>query len=213
MRFQIAAQSMVDPMPVILTVPDFNAAAREISLRFKRNPPKAPLIRIEGFCGSGKTSIARRLVSLIGGHHIEGDQFASKHNDPPPYPDCIRRNELDDAIEHALETESPLILDAVCLAEVAPVERWGRGLVVYVKQLSFNNPHDPLWHDGLSLEGDPPDDQPHRSVHIYHLKMRPHEIADLIIEVPHELHRLPSEPFSREGCFDPPNSTVSSLES
>ena len=29
--------------------------------------------------------------------------------------------------------------------------------------------------------------------------------ADLIVEFPEDFHQLPTIPFSRERCFDPPN--------
>src|ERR1700730_2621273 len=115
--------------------------------------------------------------------------------------------ELDAAIAQALSTHSTWILEAICLDDIAPIERWGRGLVVYIKRLSFNN-RDPLWHDGFRLEEAPPKDEPHRSVQFYHMRIRPHENADLIIELPQEGHALRAESFSRDFCFDPPNSTV-----
>ena len=193
--------------PLIVTVPDFDAGAREIALRFARIAPVPPIVRIEGVCGAGKTNIARRLAPLMQASLIAGDEFATKHESPPAYHECIRRSELDAAIAQALSTHSTLILEAICLDDIAPIERWGRGLVVYIKQLSFNN-RDPLWHDGFRLEEDPPKDEPHRSVQFYHMRIRPHENADLIIELPQEGHALRAESFSRHFCFDPPNSTV-----
>jgi hypothetical protein len=83
------------------------------------------------------------------------------------------------------------VLDAVCLREIASVERWGRGFNVYVKKLDFGGSNRPIWHDGLNLEDDPPPHEPHRSVHLYHLNIRPHETADLIIEVPGKDDQLP----------------------
>jgi hypothetical protein len=165
------------------------------------------LIRIEGVCGSGKTTIGSKLAENGIGLHIEVDKFATKPPRPTPYPGCLRQAELDSEIDRAIQTGKIVILDAVCLDEVAPVERWGRGLKIYVKQLSFNFV-DPIWHVGINLEDDPPTDEPHRSVHNYHLNTLPHVNADLIVEYPEEGHRLPNLPFSREHCFDPSNSVV-----
>ena len=95
----------------------------------------------------------------------------------------------------------------MCLEEVAPVVRWGRGLRIYVKQLSFSSV-DPIWHVGFHLEDEPPTDEPHRSVHLYHLSLLPHMNADLIVEYPEEFDRLLKVSFSREHCFDPTNSVV-----
>jgi hypothetical protein len=200
-------------MPLIVTVPDFAAAAEEISLRVKSNPPRPFLVRVEGVCSVGKTPIAKELATLITGRHIEGDQYANKHHDPPPYPQCIRRNEWDTAIERALNNALPVALDAVCLREIASVERWGRGFNVYVKKLDFGGSNRPIWHDGLNLEDDPPPHEPHRSVHLYHLNIRPHETADLIIEVPGKDDQLPVGALERDLCLDPPGSTVVSRES
>ena len=175
-------------------------------VEFLSNAP-SNLIRIEGVCGSGKTSIGRKLAERGIGLHIEVDKFATKPPKPSPYRQCLKREELDTAIARAISTSTTVILDAVCLEEVAPVQKWGRGLRIYVKKLSFNNV-DPIWHVGYNLEDEPPTDEPHRSVHLYHLNTLPHMNADLIVEYPEEFHRLPKMPFSRERCFDPSNSII-----
>jgi hypothetical protein len=134
--------------------------------------------------------------------------FAVEATDPPPYPQCMKQEELNNAVARAVETGKTVILDAVCLEEVAPVERWGRGLNIYVKMLSFNG-GNPIWHAGFNLENAPPMIEPHRSVHAYHLKRVPHMNADLIVEFPDEEgYLLPEAPFSRERCLDPENSVV-----
>jgi hypothetical protein len=167
----------------------------------------AKLIRMEGICGSGKTTIARKLAANGVGLHIEVDKFAIQQPKDTPYLDCLRREELDAAIERAIRSDKIVILDAVCLGDVAPIERWGRGISIYVKRLSFNSV-DPVWHAGFNLEDDPPSNEPHRSVHHYHLTHEPHMKADLIVEFPDDGHRFWRVPFSRERCFDPPNSVV-----
>lgn len=165
------------------------------------------LIRIEGVCGSGKTTIAQKLQSYGAGLHINADDFVVRQAVARPYPDCMKQLELDAAIADAINTGKIVILDAVCLEEVAPVQRWGCGLNIYVKRLSFNNV-DPIWHEGVNLQEEAPVNEPHRSVHAYHLKYAPHMKPDLIVEFPEDGHRLPNVPFSRERCFDPPNSVV-----
>ena len=45
-------------------------------------------------------------------------------------------------------------------------------------------------------------------MHLYHLKVLPHINADLIVEFPEDLHRLPELAYSRERCFDPSNSVM-----
>jgi hypothetical protein len=170
---------------------------------------------MEGFCGVGKTAIAGRLASkLRGAVHIRGDDLAFKPEKPTPYPGCIRQSKLDQSISDAIASGAVVILDAVCLESIAPSKRWGRGLMVYVKRLSFNTPNNPRWDEGYKLEygDDVPDREPHRSVHLYHMAALPHENADIIVELPEAGHSLPRKPFNRDHCYDPPGFTsVSSL--
>ena len=186
----------------IITRSSSNEIVGAITPMLLRTCPK--VIWMEGDCGSGKSSIAHKLAERGVGLHIEIDKFTVKPERPAPYSQCVKYHELDGAIAHALELRKKVILDFVCLGEVAPVDHWGRGLVIYVKRLSFNHV-DPLWHLGFHLEDEPPTDEPRRSVHLYHLRSLPHMSADLIVEFPEDFHQLPTIPFSRERCFDPPN--------
>ena len=192
-------------MAKIITKSNTDEVAGWITEFLATSPSK--LIRIEGVCGSGKTTIAQKLQARGIGLHINADHFAARPAVAKPYPGCVKQNELDAAIADAIKTGKVVILDAVCLEEVAPVQRWGRGLNIYVKMLSFNNV-DPTWHVGFNLEDEPPINEPDRSVHLYHLKYQPHMKADLIVEFPGDFHQLPKLPFSRERCFDPPNSVI-----
>jgi hypothetical protein len=192
-------------MAKIITKSNTDEVANWIT-EFVASAPSS-LIRIEGVCGSGKTTIAQKLQAYGVGLHINADHFVARPSVATPYPGCVKQSELEAAIADAFKTGKVVILDAVCLEEVAPVQRWGSGLNIYVKMLSFNNT-DPTWHVGFNLEDEPPVNEPDRSVHLYHLKYRPHLHADLIVEFPEEFHCLPKVPFSRARCFDPPNSIV-----
>jgi hypothetical protein len=192
-------------MAKIITKSDSDEIAGWITEFLSGTPTN--LIRIEGVCGSGKTTIGRKLAAKGVGLHIEADKFAFQQLKASPYSECLKQEELNAAIVRANHSDNTVILDAVCLEEVAPVQRWGRGLSIYVKRLSFNNV-DPIWHEGINLEEEAPMNEPHRSVHLYHLKYAPHMNADLIVEFPEDGHQLPKAPFSRERCFDPSNSVI-----
>jgi hypothetical protein len=186
----------------IASLPTFDAAAERV-VEVWRGSGKPMLIRVEGFDGAGKTGLARLVKERIGGEHVEGDKFAFKPEVPTPYRECLRRDDLDAAIERAVASGYVVILDAVCLEEVAPSERWGRGFVVYVKRLSFST-QVPIWHEGLSLEDEAPTREVHRSIHLYHNRAKPHETADLIIELPTVDYAMTPGKFDRNMCFDPP---------
>jgi hypothetical protein len=189
----------------IVTLPTFEAAAEKI-VECWRNAGSHKLIRLEGFDGVGKSGLAKLIKEIVVGDHVEGDSFVRKYDKPPPYSACIRQPEFDAAIKRALDSGRVVILDAVCLEEVAPTEKWGRGYVVYVKRL-FNS-WDPSWHEGFSLEDEPPIDEVHRSIHLYHTRVKPHEASDLIVELPNDQHTMTRGKFSRDRCFDPPGAKI-----
>jgi hypothetical protein len=185
---------------------NFDAAAEKIvEVWHGAGSPK--LIRMEGFDGAGKSGLANLVKERIGAEHIEGDKFVLKPNKPTPYRDCLRRDEFDAKLAKAIATGRVVIVDAVCLEEVAPSQRWGRGFVVYVKRLSYSS-NVPMWHPGLHLEESPPKMEVHRSIHIYHNEAKPHHTADLIVELPTVDYPMPEGKLDRSFCFDPPGAEV-----
>ncbi len=189
----------------ILTVGSFEEGA-DAAIWVWQNAGKPPVLRIEGFDGVGKSGLAKLIAEKISGTHVEGDRFTFMPEVPRPYQDCIRRGELDAVVTSALAMAKPIILDAVCLEEVLPSARWGRGFVIYLKRLSFNN-SDPIWHAGLDLQDEPPSDEPRRGIFIYHRSFQPHARPDLILELPEVGHTI-SLGFNRTLCFDPEGATV-----
>ena len=150
----------------------------------------------------GKSGLAKLVALQIRAEHVEFDKFAFRPATPTPYPGCLTQPQLDAAISAAFASGKPVALDAVCLEEVAPISNWGRGFVIYVKRLSFNSPN-PLWHRGFDIDDDVPEDEPRRSIVLYHNRYKPHERADLIVELPEEGHTISSLAFDRRLCFDP----------
>jgi hypothetical protein len=192
---------------IIATVQTFEEAAQVVT-RVWADVGKSHIIRFEAFDGMGKSGLAQLVAAKIGAEHVEVDKFAFKPELQKPYRDCLRKEELDAKISEVIASRKPVILDAVCLDEVAPRSQWGRGFVVYIKRLSFNNP-DPTWHEGFGLEDEEtPTDEPHRGVFLYHQRSKPHQRADLIIEIPDLGHRILNFSFDRRKCFDPPGAKV-----
>jgi hypothetical protein len=193
-------------MSKIATVQTFDAGNEKLMLAWGlAGQPR--IVRFEGFDGVGKTSLARLFATGTDGVHVAGDDYVSRPEVERAYRDCVRQSELDQAIEAAFATGRVVILEAVCLDEIAPRQKWGRGFVVYVKRLSFNN-WDPVWSEGYNLIDEAPTKEIHRSIHDYHNRMRPHETADLIIEMPELLHSITPGAYSRDRCFDPPGSEL-----
>ena len=86
-------------MVKIITKSNTDEIAESIARAIADSPAK--LIRIEGVCGSGKTTIAQKLQARGVGLHINADHFAGRPAVATPYPGCVKQNEFDAAIADA----------------------------------------------------------------------------------------------------------------
>jgi len=109
----------------IASCPTFEAAAEKVVELWTHAGRLTP-IRLEGFAGVGKTGLAKLLVKLVRGEHVAGDHFVSRFDVPLSYRECVRQSEFDAAVRQALAWGRVVVLDAVCLEEVAPSTKWGR---------------------------------------------------------------------------------------
>jgi hypothetical protein len=168
----------------VIRVEDFRDAAPRIVDRM-RQESGLKLVRIEGDLGVGKSALAGIIADAVGGRPVHGDEFMSPCPDlPVSYPDRVGST-FEGEVQNVLASGRWGIADAICLGEVLPEEVFGRGLCIYIKRLSFLFPDNPTWRLGWNLEQGPiPDREFHRSVHLYHLRHRPHETADIVIELP-----------------------------
>jgi hypothetical protein len=195
-------------MSLIATMPSFESA-RDILVKRWENAGKPRLVRFEGFDGVGKTGLADLFCNFVNAVHVKGDAYiAGKHNGP--YQDGIRKADLSATISTNVASGRTVVLDAVCLEDLAPSSQWGRGYLVYVKRLSFND-RDPIWHEGINLDDSLPEHEIARSINEYHRRTKPHLKADLIIEFPERGHTITPDTFDRASCFDPPGSEIISI--
>jgi hypothetical protein len=65
-----------------------------------------------------------------------------------------------------------------------------------------------MWHEGFNLQDPAPEHEIRRSMHEYHNRMKPHLMADIIIELPDHAHSITPGSYSRDWCFDPPGAEV-----
>jgi hypothetical protein len=163
-------------------------AVPEIAARILEANPSPCLVRIEGVDGSGKSTLARELARHLSGLLIHGDDYIVPSEDEKPYSSCIRLDALRADLRASLSTSQIVVADAVCLGELAPEAEFGRGYKIYLKRLSFNVPGG-IWH-GFDPYDATPEWEIARSVYLYHAHYRPHETADVIIELPESGHTL-----------------------
>ena len=149
-----------------------------------RDLPAGSLIGIEGFCSSGKSALADRLSTDIPAQVLHTDKFATKHENPPPYIECLRLPDLRSALEGRSKSE-PCLVEGICLRDVLAACGTSADHYVYIRRIGKNG----LWYDQLHLEtfenaatpnGD--EHEPHLSDLKYHSRTRPHERASTLFD-------------------------------
>ena len=160
---------------------DIDLLVGQIRLAFR----ETMVIGIDGFCGAGKTCLARQLSDALDAGLISTDCHVVRRGGCSHYVDQLDLVALRDSLHQAARTHRQVILDGICLLDV--VQRLGisKNSVchVYVKMLSGNSG---IWHDGIHLEefeeSDPtPTNIPehHLNVLRYHKIFNPHQSAHL----------------------------------
>lgn len=142
------------------------------------------LIGIEGYMGSGKTTLATRLSQDLALPLVSLDEFVVIRNGDHAYPSRISRTRLRRQVLRSAG-HTPVLIEGICLRAVLRRLGWRLAATVYVKRLS----HAGLWHDGLNLEDfiagsalDVDMFEPHVSDHRYHAAYAPHKSAHFVIE-------------------------------
>ena len=143
-------------------------------------------IGLEGFCGSGKSYLAKRVVHELGYAEVDTDAFVVLKDGDWHYPERLDihglRNLFDDLRS---KFDSKILAHGICLRET--LARMSREVdtFIYIKRVTQPVVDEVLWHDGIDLEmlkdGEVrlnSHDEPHRSAFKYHIEHAPHERAD-----------------------------------
>ena len=143
-------------------------------------------IGLEGFCGSGKSHLAKRIVDELGYAEIDTDAFVILKDGDWHYPDRLDIDGLQDLFaDLQSKFDSKIVMHGICLRETLARLRRKLNTFIYIKRVTQPVVDEVLWHDGVDLEmlkdGDldlSSHDEPHRSAFKYHLMAAPHEQAD-----------------------------------
>lgn len=141
------------------------------------------LVRIEGVMSAGKTPLAKMLAHELSASAVHRDCFQANLQRTDLHPDQLNLDGFRSHLQWCLDRSPATVVEGICLEELAPSNRFGRGFLIYIKRISQAD----LWH-GFDDEDEPPDHEWHSSVQLYHSRHRPHERADFLIEVPEEGH-------------------------
>lgn len=142
------------------------------------------LLRLEGFMGVGKSTVASLIAEQATVRIIHTDDFAVRSDAARTYREAVDLAALRAAATEVLSTGEKVIFDGVCLEQVLPSDDFGKGYRVYLKRVSLPVPEAPLWHDIYDLEREEAEDPLHASIIQYHRDYAPHEHSDLSFAIP-----------------------------
>lgn len=138
--------------------------------------------------GAGKSTASQQLVQDLSAPLVSVDGYASTEAGELPYLRRLRLASLTADLAHALSDAGVVIVEGICVLDVLDAIGMRANLLVYVKRVT-THPVLPLWHDGFHLE-DYERDGPlsatenglYRDEVEYHVRRRPHELADVVYE-------------------------------
>lgn len=158
-----------------------DSAAAQICECFSRSN----ILGIDGWTGVGKTTLGQVIGTLrVPIWPLDIDAFISPRNGK--FKEALQLDSLKGAIEKA---SVPIVASGVCLLEVFELIGLQLDSHVYVKRLNAG-----VWADeGEALGNDLQTyeaaglerDLLRNEIRDYHLKFRPHEVADLVVELTH----------------------------
>ena len=165
-------------------------AAAQICERF----PHSAILGIDGWTGAGKTTLAQQIGTLrVPIWPLDIDAFLSPRDGK--YKEALQLQSLRAAIKSATV---PIVASGVCLLEVFQLIGLQLDSHIYLKRLNAG-----VWADeGEALGNDLETHQAaglkrdvlRNEIRDYHLNFRPHEVADLVVDLAVEpqqvVHRL-----------------------
>ena len=164
-------------------MPPVIASVRQLAQHLQ-TLPAGSVVGIEGFMASGKSFLARQLAESCGFSALHTDDFVQGDDETRPYIERLDLPRLNERLGQLSPNNRAIVIEGICLREVATHASIRISLYVYVKRVAESG----LWHDGLHLEdfaseADTNAEEPELSDMRYHTEVRPHDNADF------EIHR------------------------
>ncbi len=132
------------------------------------------LVGIDGFDGTGRTTLAFYLAQKLAGIRVGLDSYIDKDREAERFVGKLRLEDLARDLSGLLGCFPYVVVDGVCLAEALEAISTAVNQTIYIKRLSSQG----LWHEGFHLEDFVVRAQAgtwlERSVYSYHELYQPH---------------------------------------
>ena len=142
------------------------------------------VIGIEGASTSGKTTLSRTLADVGGYQVLSTDDFYRTGSLGKTYVEGLRLQELRAQWQSFASAGEALIIEGICLRDTLDAMESQATVFIYSKRISSAG----LWHDdpalsdGISTGSGSTQEQIDLWSHEYHVRKRPHLIADIMFE-------------------------------
>lgn len=139
------------------------------------------IIGIDGFMTAGKTTLAKCLSKLLDADIVSTDDHGKPKRNDNGYVERLDLTRIKNSVEKSIRAGRRVILEGVCLRLVIADSAISTDSTVhvYVKKISKNSD---IWYDGEEIEdfqrGDLTPPPLSLSILRYHVKVRPHELAN-----------------------------------
>lgn len=144
-----------------------------------KNTSRPVLLGIDGFDGSGKTTLAFAVANRLSGVRVGLDDYVDEDRKADSFVGLLRLEDLARDLSRLLRRFRLVVVDGVCLSQAFAAIGTKPSSVIYVKKISQQG----LWHDGFHLEdylaGTPAGSWLEQSVYAYHQQYQPHIRAPL----------------------------------
>jgi hypothetical protein len=156
------------------------STAEEIAVEYRQSGRR--ILAVDGFMGSGKSSLAELLAAQLGCGALSLDDCLPEQQSNPSYVGQLDHPRIASAIE-GFRADGEGIIEGICLRIVLQQHHVASEDVFYVYAASVAvQAEHVLWHEASIVDREKmPPQRLHREIVIYHREWRPHASAHVTV--------------------------------
>ncbi len=139
------------------------------------------IVTIDGFDGSGKTTLGAKISRALGCFAIDLDDFVLE-NEAETFFEFLNQSELKEATADFLRDSKLFVVSGVMMTKVIQFQQWPDPFKIYVKKQRSEG----IWHDGWDIDSEQGPSglltELDKELLAYHREYRPHECCDCLFQ-------------------------------